>query len=234
MYSYYIEEMVKALAQTPDIITLADDDKFKIDEELARKVLEAYWSNYAVSVFEFRQVVEAAERNAIPVTPVDVREILHNVEEGVVSVDHDALDEGVTDFGARFDWCDPETPIDYAAYTLKTCDWLIVLDRDGKDPEHELPGWTKLQNGKVVRVVDCQETLAQAILTTKAHDDAERDIYSDQKRSYVIHAVEYFIPKEEDALEKLEKLEHSDADVFHSEYDFYRGFGTKPETTEAE
>ena len=234
MYSYYIEEMVKALAQTPDIVTLADGDNFQINEELARKVLEAYWADYAVSVFEFRQVVEAATRNAVPVTPVDVREILHNVEEGVVSVDHDALDEGVTDFGARFDWCDPETPIDYAAYTLKTCDWLIVLDRDGKDPEHELPGWTKLQNGKVVRVVDCQETLAQAILTAKAHDDAERDIYPDQKRSYIIHAVEYFIPKEDDALEKLEKLERSDADVFHSEYDFYEGFGLKPETTEAE
>ena len=77
--------MVKALAQTPEIVTLTDD-KFKLNEELARKVLATYWADYAVSIFDFRQVVRAAERNAVPVTPADVRKILHNVEEGVVSV----------------------------------------------------------------------------------------------------------------------------------------------------
>ena len=229
MYSYYIEEMVKALAQTPNIIARSDDE-FQINEELARKTLEAYWSDYAVSIFEFRQVVEAAERNAVPVTPADVREILHNVEEGVVSVDHDALDEGVTDFGCRFDWVDPKTPIDYEAYTLKTCDWLIILDRDGDAPLHELPNW-RLVGEKVVRVVDCQETLAETILIAKAHYDAEIDLNPLQECRYSIYPVGFFIPAHEEAGEKLEKLERTNY-VFNSQYNTYEGFGMKPETTE--
>ena len=221
MYDYYIREMVKALAIAPNIVASGEG---RINDELARKILSEYWADYAVSIFEFRQVVEAATRNAIPVTPADVREILHNVEEGVVSVDHDALDEGVTDFGSRFDWCDPETPIDYEAYTLQTCDWLIVFDREGVQPDHELPDWNLLGD-KVVRVVDCKETLAQAILIAKAHDDIEKDAYPKQKRHYAIFSVPYFIPTHEKALGNLAKLECEDNRVFNAKYNTYQGFG---------
>ena len=229
MYSYYIEEMVKALAQTPEIVTLADD-KFQLNEELARKALEAYWADYAVSVFEFRQIVEAAERNSVPVTPADVRKILHNVEEGVVSVDHNALDEGVTDFGMRFDWLEPDVPVDYEAYTLKTCDWLVVLHRKG-NPNQELPGWDYLEGANAtIRNVDSRESLADAIRFAKAHDKAEEIFLPSEERLYCVYAVESF-PSSYTVAAKvklLKEIVHTDnVRVFDSEYDSFEGFGAE-------
>ena len=236
--------MVHALKNAPNIITLEGDEP-QLNTTVAKKALEEFWKNFAVSTFDFRQVVEAAENNAVPVTTADVRTILHEVEEGVVSVDHDALDEGVRDYAARFNWYrdDDEEPIDYTAYSLKTCDWLIVCERTGVAPDNELPGWTKLQNGKIVRVVDAEKTLDAAILTAKSHDDAEKEFSADldresslpdlfkmafskllPARTYSIYPVYSFNPQGENAVHELELVEKEEP-IFDSAISSYPGFG---------
>ena len=223
----YIREMVDALAEKKGIVTLSDD-RFVLDKEVARQVLEEYWADYALSVFDSQQVIEVAAQHAVPLTQEDVRAILHELEEGVVSIDYEAIEEAICDYAHRVNWYDPERKVDYEAYNLPTCDWLIVLDRCGR-PDHELPGWTTLSRDTAVQVVSNiypvqGHSLAYAIRQAKAHDDAEREFYPDEVRHYSIYAVESFNPAKEDALEELRSIRRGTL-LFSSEYDFFEGFG---------
>ena len=118
MNDTYIREMVRKIITTTSVSVT--------QEGFLHDALTSYWQDYAVGTIGL-EIIEEIAQGEHPMSLAEAREILYQLEENG-DITYDGALAAVDDWAASFNWEDPEEPIPYAEFSMKTCNWQIIAD----------------------------------------------------------------------------------------------------------